>query len=127
MMREAQKMMQDPAFQAHMDKMMQNAGFQQAMNKTKDALSDPETAKQMEEKAQKAVEEGNALLEKRQRVIENLRKAQAEQEAKEKAEAAKKAGEESEEETTNKEEEDKKPAAEEEEDDIPDIPALNLN
>jgi len=63
MMREAQKMMQDPAFQAQMKQMMAgNLG--QAMQQTKQAMQDPAKVKEMEEKAQAAITEGNKELER---------------------------------------------------------------
>jgi hypothetical protein len=40
-MREAQKMMQDPAFQEHMKKMTQAPAFQAHMKNTQEMLKDP--------------------------------------------------------------------------------------
>ena len=116
MMREAQKLMQDPAFQAQMKQMMAGAGFQQAMKKTKEEMKDPKKMAEMERKAQEAIAEGNKQLEE----VEKLRKAKAEKgdDDDDKKPAADEKKETKEEETT----EDKK-----EEEEVPDIPSLSLN
>ena len=62
MMREAQKLMKDPAFQAQCRKMMQGGAFQNAMQQTKQDMKDPEKVKAMEEKTKKAIEEGEKEL-----------------------------------------------------------------
>ena len=110
-MKEAQQMMNDPAFQAQMKNMMANPAFQQHMKASQDMLKDPKKVKEMEEKMQAKLKEGNELLEK----------AKEEQDKKEgdKKDDGKKEGD-----------EDKKEAAKEkveDVDDMPDIPSLNLN
>ena len=106
MMREAQKMMQDPAFQAHMDKVMKSSNFKQAMKKTEEHLKDPKKAKELEEKTKAAIQEGNKLLDEREKALKEA------------------TGEDGDKKTDEKE--DKKVAAEEI-DDVPDIPSLNIN
>ena len=110
-MREAQKLMQDPAFQAQMKKMTENPQFKAHMEKTKEVLKDPKKVKEMEAKMKVALEEGNKTL-------EEVEKKRAELKGKDGEEGAKEEGD-----------EDKKQAAktEDDEDDIPDIPSLNLN
>lgn len=108
-MREAQKMMQDPAFQAQMKKMTESSGFKQHMTASQDMLKDPEKVKELEDKMQEKLKEGNDLLEK----------AKADRDA---AEGTKK--DDMKEEDGDKKEAKKK---EEEVDDMPDIPSLNLN
>jgi len=118
-MREAQKMMQDPNFQAQMKKMLSQGGMQQALQQTKQDLSDPKKAKELEEKARKAVEEGEKELAKLE-------------EQKKKGLRVEKGGEDKEEDadkTLEVDNDSKPPAAlkTEEEDDMPDIPVLSLN
>jgi predicted phage gp36 major capsid-like protein len=110
-MREAQKMMEDPEFKKQMKQMTANPAFKDHMQKTQEVLKDPEKVKEMEDKMQKALKEGE----------EALTKAQAERDAKgdkiedgDKKEAAEEDG-------------DKKEAAKDDEDEIPDMPSLNLN
>ena len=55
MMREAQKMMQDPQFQDYMRQMMAAPQFQTAMKQTQDAMKDPEKVKEMEETIRRGV------------------------------------------------------------------------
>ena len=112
-MREAQKLMNDPQFQAQMKKMTESEGFKQHMKKSQDTLKDPKKLKELEEKMAKQLEEGNEQLKK-------YEAAEAEFLAKQKAK--KENGEEE-----GEEDGDKKEAAEEEVDDMPDIPSLNLN
>jgi hypothetical protein len=130
MMREAQKMMQDPAFQAQCDKMMANDGFKQAMTKTKEDLKDPEKVKELEEKAQKAIAEGDkdlAVIEaeleaKRNSVAKQAVGASAPQinnKKKKKKKKKKKAVLEKGEKDDDKEDE--------EQEEVPDIPSLNIN
>lgn len=64
MMREAQKMMQDPQFQEYMKKITSSAKFQGAMKKTKDTYADPEKKKEMEEMVKQKLEEGEKELKK---------------------------------------------------------------
>jgi hypothetical protein len=108
MMREAQKMMKDPAFQKYMNQMMAAPQFKTAMKSTKEALNDPEKVKELEEKAKAAIELGNQEL-------EELKAAKEGDDDEKKPAAVAK--------------DDAKPAAEEEEevDDMPEIPKLNLN
>lgn len=107
-MREAQKMMKDPAFQKYMNQMMAAPQFKTAMKSTKEALNDPEKVKELEEKAKAAIELGNQEL-------EELKAAKEGDDDEKKPAAVAK--------------DDAKPAAEEEEevDDMPEIPKLNLN
>ena len=117
-MREAQKMMNDPAFQAQMKKMTESEGFKQHMQKSQDMLNDPEKMKEIEAQMQERLKEGNKQLEK-------FKEQEKEFLAKEKEEKDKKDG------GDNDDDGDKKQAAkkkdEEEVDDMPDIPSLNLN
>jgi alpha-galactosidase/6-phospho-beta-glucosidase family protein len=62
MMREAQKMMQDPSFQAYMKQLMEGQQMQQAITQTKQTLADPNKMKELEEKTMKAVAEGEKEL-----------------------------------------------------------------
>ena len=122
MVREAQKMMQDPNFQKQMQQMMQQQGFQQAMAKTKESMADPDKLKEMEEKAQKAIEDGNKALEeyeaaRRKRIEEQVRIAKLKQ--KEDEEAAAKAAADA---AANGED----VTAKKEVDDV-EMPVLNLN
>ena len=64
MMREAQKMMQDPNFQAYMKQIMQSNAFQGAMKKTKESMDDPEKRKEMEEMVKQKLEAGEKELKK---------------------------------------------------------------
>ena len=109
-MGEAQKMMNDPAFQAQMKKLTESQGFKQHMEASQEMMKDPEKMKEIEAKMQDRLKEGNEMLSKYK-----------EQEK----EKSKKENEEGEEDG------DKKVAAKEEEteegEDIPDIPSLNLN
>jgi hypothetical protein len=67
MMKEAQSMMEDPNFQANMKQMMSGQGFQEAMSQTNTDLQDPVKLKAMEEKAEKAIAEGNVELEEQEK------------------------------------------------------------
>ena len=80
MMREAQKMMKDPAFQERMKQITEREEFKKNMEKTKETLNDPEKLKEMEESMKKRVEEGNKEL-------EEFKKKSAEAEAEEKKRA----------------------------------------
>ena len=96
-MREAQKMMQDPAFQEYVKKMTESKQFQASIQKTKEVFKDPKKAQELEKQVQQQVAEG-------QKALEAAEKARAEAETKP---AAKK--------------------EEEEEEEIEDVPNLNLN
>jgi hypothetical protein len=104
-MREAQKMMQDPAFKEQMKQMTANPGFKEHMQKTQEVLSDPEKVKEMEAKMQESLKEGEIAL------------AQAEAARKENGDKK----------DAVKDGDDKKEAAKDDEDEIPDMPSLNLN
>jgi len=80
MMREAQKMMKDPAFQERMKQITEREEFKKNMEKTKETLNDPEKMKEMEESMKKRVEEGSKEL-------EEFKKKSAEAEAEEKKRA----------------------------------------
>jgi hypothetical protein len=62
MMREAQKMMQDPSFQAHMQQLMQGQPMQQALQQTKETMADPKKLHEFEEKAKRAIADGEKEL-----------------------------------------------------------------
>lgn len=111
--------MEDPAFQAQMKAMMANPQFTKAMKTTQDALKDPKKVKELEEKAKKAIEEGNAALE------EMAKQKSGELSAGEKAEGE----DDVKKEATLKDAKEESSAKEdkEEEDPIPDMPSLNLN
>jgi hypothetical protein len=102
MMREAQKMMQSPEFQAHMKKMTENPNFQKAMQGTKELMKDPNKVAEMEAKVKAALADGEKKL--------------AELEAAAKKEVGAAEGGEGE----------KKPAAEDESDEL-EVPNLNIN
>lgn len=121
MMREAQKMMQDPAFQAHMKKLMSQQGMQQALQKTQTEMADPKKVAELEAKAKKAIADGEKELAKLDRDKDALREKDGK-----KYDEKKKEGDEQK--PLQKSEEDAKPATvTEDQDDMPDIPALNLN
>jgi hypothetical protein len=121
MMREAQKMMNDPAFQQQMKQMMEQQNFQQAMASTKEKMADPTQLNEMERQAAAAIEEGNIALEeyeaaRRKRITEQVALAKQKQ--------------------LEEEEESKKSATvtdttatinTNDEDDMVDMPVLNLN
>jgi hypothetical protein len=110
-MREAQKMMQDPAFKEQMKQMTANPGFKEHMQKTQEVLSDPEKVKEMEAKMQESLKEGEIAL------------AQAEAARKENGDKI----EDGDKKEAVKDGDDKKEAAKDDEDEIPDMPSLNLN
>mmetsp|Transcript_1404 Transcript_1404/g.1909 ORF Transcript_1404/g.1909 Transcript_1404/m.1909 type:complete len:93 (+) Transcript_1404:92-370(+) len=62
-MREAQKMMQDPAFQAHMKKVTENDSFKQSIAQTKKVMQDPKKMKEMEATMTEKLKEGQKQLE----------------------------------------------------------------
>ena len=62
MMREAQRMMQDPQFQLQMQQMMQQQNMQQAIQTTKQTISDPHKLKQLELKTKLALADGEKKL-----------------------------------------------------------------
>jgi hypothetical protein len=101
MMREAQKMMQSPEFQAHMKKMTENPNFQKAMQGTKELMKDPNKVAEMEAKVKAALADGEKKLAE--------------------LEAARKKAEE-----TEGGEGETKPAAVEESDEL-EVPNLNIN
>lgn len=86
-MKEAQAMMEDPNFQKNMKQMMQGQGFQDAMSQTNSDLQDPARLKAMEEKAEKAIAEGNVELEEQEKQRRLRVTAAVEQATKERAEA----------------------------------------
>jgi hypothetical protein len=77
MMREAQQMMQDPAFQAQMKTMMATQGFKEKMSETNEAMKDPEKVAKMELDAKRSIVEGNLQIAQ----MEIARKEQAEKRA----------------------------------------------
>lgn len=63
MMREAQKMMADPAFQERMKQYTENEAFKASLAKTQEMLKDEAKVKELEETMKKRVEEGTKELE----------------------------------------------------------------
>jgi hypothetical protein len=132
MMKEAQSMMEDPNFQANMKKMMQGQGFQEAMTQTNTDLQDPVKLKAMEEKAEKAIAEGNIELEEKERLRRLQVTAAVEKATKDRQAAEAEAGAEAGTGEASGEDDKKQAAVEEvadvkkEEDDVPAF-ALNLN
>jgi predicted nuclease with TOPRIM domain len=63
MMREAQKMMNDPAFQARMKQLTDNPQFKEHMAKTNEMMKDKDKMKEMEESMKARLEEGQKDLE----------------------------------------------------------------
>ena len=61
-MREAQKMMKDPAFQERMKHVTENDQFKQSMEKTNEMMKDKDKVKELEESMKKRVEDGNKEL-----------------------------------------------------------------
>ena len=120
MMREAQKMMNDPAFQSSMEKLMAQQGMQQALKKTKKQMSDPKKAAELEAKAKKAIAEGEKELEK-------LNEQKNASEQKPKANDAEPKGGAVGDDSKQSSDDDLKPTATPEQDEMPDMPALNLN
>jgi uncharacterized membrane protein len=98
MMREAQKLMQDPAFQAHMKKMTQTAQFQQSIKRTKEIMKDPEKVKEMQKNMETRLAEG-------QKQLQELEEKDQQEQGKEKAIEGEKVGD------NDGDEEDKKPSA----------------
>ena len=112
MMKEAQKLMQDPAFQAHMKKMMESSGFQTHMKKQAEAMKDPKKLKEMERKAQAAIKDGE----------EQLKRMEADRDDKKEG-----GGDDDKEEEKKDGDAEKKSDRTEEEEEVPDIPSLSLN
>ncbi|KAL7531095.1 hypothetical protein ACHAXR_003840 [Thalassiosira sp. AJA248-18] len=77
MMREAQKMMNDPAFQERMKQVTENDAFKTSMEKTQEMMKDEDKVKELEETMKKRVEEGAKEL-------DEFKKKSAELEAEEK-------------------------------------------
>ena len=102
MMREAQKMMQSPEFQAHMKRVTENPSFKKAMEGTKEMMKDPQKVAEMEAKVKAAVTEGEKQLSE----LEAAKKAAADAAPTEESTADEKA-----------------PA----EDEVLDVPNLNIN
>lgn len=119
-MREAQKMMNDPAFQAQMDKVTETPAFKAHMQKQQEVLKDPKKAKELEAKMQEKLKEGNDLLEK-------AKKAQGRKAGDEGAGDDKKDGDDEKQEDGDKKLAAAEPETTADEDDMPDIPNLNLN
>jgi hypothetical protein len=63
-MREAQKMMNDPTFQAHMKKITESPVFKQRMQAQQEILKDPKKVMELERKMQEKLKEGKEMLEK---------------------------------------------------------------
>ena len=120
-MREAQKMMNDPAFQAQMKKMTESEGFKQHMQASQEMLNDPKKMKEIEKQMQGRLKEGNEQLEKFQKQEAEFLKKEKEEKDNNKKDGS---------EEGDDDDGDKKQAAkknDEEVDDMPDIPSLNLN
>lgn len=120
MMREAQKMMEDPAFQSHMDKLMGQKGMKQALKKTKKQMSDPKKAAELEAKAKMAIAEGEKELDK----LSEQKKASESKPGANDAERKESAAGDDPKQSSDV---DLKSTATAEQDKMPDIPALNLN
>lgn len=84
MMREAQKMMADPAFQERMKQYTENDAFKASMAKTQEMLKDETKVKELEETMKKRVEEGTKELEALRKEV-----AEAEEGEKQRAEELK--------------------------------------
>jgi len=112
-MREAQKMMQDPAFQAQMKKMTKNPAFQAHMKQSQDMLKDPEKVKELEQKMQERLKEGTELLEKAKKAGAGVPK-----EGDGKQETEQVAGDDAKKDSKMEEKD---------QDEMPDIPTLSLN
>jgi predicted phage gp36 major capsid-like protein len=112
-MREAQKMMKDPAFQAQMKKMTETKDFKEHMDASQVMMKDPEKVKEIEAKMQERLVEGNVMLEK------------FKEQEKKHLEKEKEAGEEDGDKKQAAAKDDEDTAAEV--DDMPDVPSLNLN
>jgi hypothetical protein len=64
MMAEAQKMMNDPAFQKEMKKFSNSKEFKKSIKQTQEAMADPSTAAEMEARMEMMVKKGNDELKK---------------------------------------------------------------
>jgi hypothetical protein len=136
MMKEAQKMMADPAFQAHCQKLMAGPQFQQAMTQLKGDLTDPAKVKALEEKTKTAIQKGQAELEQLQKEVEEAATSKSPS-ATTSSSLVKKVDEGSDDKKKAEEQEDDdaKASAKVETDndaipeipDMPDIPSLNIN
>jgi len=84
MMREAQKMMADPAFQERMKQYTENDAFKASMAKTQEMLKDENKVKELEETMKMRVEEGTKELEALRKEV-----AEAEEGEKQRAEELK--------------------------------------
>ena len=60
MVSEAQKMMQDPAFQAKMKMLMQNPAYQEAMRRSQEMMKDPKKVEALQKQIEKSVKEGKS-------------------------------------------------------------------
>ncbi len=83
-MREAQKMMADPAFQERMKQYTENDAFKASMAKTQEMLKDENKVKELEETMKMRVEEGTKELEALRKEV-----AEAEEGEKQRAEELK--------------------------------------
>ena len=62
MMREAQKLMQSPEFQAQMKTMAETPGFKKSIQKTQDIMKDPKKLEEVQGKMDVALKKGNEEL-----------------------------------------------------------------
>jgi hypothetical protein len=76
MMREAQRMMQDPQFQLQMQNMMKQQKMQNAIQATKQTISDPHKLKQLELKTKLALADGEKKLAELEKVQQKKNKPQ---------------------------------------------------
>ena len=67
-------MMQSPEFQAQMKKMLANPKFVEHIEKTKQAMQDPEKRKEIEEKEAAALQQGTKALEEAEKKMSPLKK-----------------------------------------------------
>ena len=135
MMREAQKMMQDPQFKLQMQKIMQQQNMQNAIQTTKQTISDPHKLKQMELKTKLALADGEKKL-------AALEKQRQEEQKKSKSSSAKEDSTNDHDKLSDNDANDNQKTSDatdlvgdgddailtlDDDDDIPDMPALNLN
>ena len=76
MMREAQQMMADPAFQERMKSVTDNPQFKESMNKTQEMMKDKDKVKELEDSMKKRVEEGTKELEEFKKKSAELEEAE---------------------------------------------------
>jgi hypothetical protein len=130
-MAEAQKMMNDPAFQAHMNKVMASPAFKSHMSQQQEVLKDPKKVKELEKQMQDKLKEGNTLLEEAQAARAKLLGEKGDNTTSTDEAADKKNDDDDSDDkkkaAVTETAEKKEPASVDDEDDMPDMPNLNLN